>query len=141
MNHLKQLVDEQEREVERAVVGRGKYEFLEKYKYLEIKEAVWFKMTREQRKAHILKVASVNLCFDPGGDKQLSLTSASSAADKLCIRPEEFHDGLKIPLQAVLGIWKKAEELLGDPNAILPAPGYDSKCRMVMSRSGKRPHQ
>ena len=86
------------------------------------------------------KVASVNLCFDPGDDKQLSLTSASSAAVELCIRPEEFHDGLKIPLQAVLGIWKKAEELLGDPNAISPAPGYDSKCRMVMSRSGKRPH-
>ena len=30
MNHLKQLIDKQEREVERDVVGRGKYEFLER---------------------------------------------------------------------------------------------------------------
>ena len=139
MNHLKQLVDEQEREIERAVVGRGKYEFLGEYKHLEIKEAVWFKMTREQRKKHMQKVASVKPCFT-SDDEQLSSANTSSTAVKLCVRPEEFHTGLKIPLPAVQGIWKKAEELLGDANAISPAPGYDSKCRMVMSRSGKRPH-
>ena len=49
MNHVKQLIDEQEREVERAVIGRGKYQFMETYKCLEVKEADWFRMTREQR--------------------------------------------------------------------------------------------
>ena len=38
MNHLKQLVDKQEKEVERAVIGRGKYQFIDEYKSLEIKE-------------------------------------------------------------------------------------------------------
>lgn len=61
MNHLKQVVDEQEREVERAVIGRGKYQFVDEYKFFEIKESVWFKMTREQRQKHLQKVATVQL--------------------------------------------------------------------------------
>ena len=73
MNHLKQLVNEQEGEIERAVVGRGNYEFLGEYNHLEIKEAVWFKMTCDQR---MQKVASVN--------EQLSSTNTSSTAVKLC---------------------------------------------------------
>ena len=63
-----------------------------------------------------------------------------STTAQLSVRPEDFHSGLKIPLAAIPGIWKKAEELLSDPNAISPAPGYDSRCKMVMSWSGKRPH-
>ena len=56
------------------------------------------------------------------------------------VSAEEFQEGLKIPLQAVQAIWRKAEELVGNSNAISPAPGYDSTCKMVISRSGKCPH-
>ena len=58
---------------------------------------------------------------------------------QLTVPPEEFRSGLKIPLAAIQGIWKKAD-LLNDSNAISPASGYDSKCKMVMSQSGKCPH-
>ena len=142
MNHLKQLVDEQEREIERAVIGRGKYQFVEEYKFLEVKEANWFKMTREQREKHMQKVTTVQVAFTgeiPGDKEQLS-SSTLSAGVQLSVRPEEFHTGLKIPLAAIQGIWKKAEELVTDPSAISPAPGFDTKSRMVVSRSGKRPH-
>ena len=89
MNHVKQLVDEQEREVERAVIGRGKYQFMETYKCLEVKEADWFRMTREQRTKHMHKVSTIQLSFTgeiPGDKEQLTsdlfspiFTVASSA--------------------------------------------------------------
>ena len=90
------------------------------------------------------KVSTVQLAFTsgiPGDIEQRSSNSESmSTSAQLSVRPEDFHSGLKIPLAAIQGIWKKAEELLSDPNAISPAPGYDSRCKMVMSRSGKCPH-
>ena len=58
VTHLKQLAEEQEREVERAIVGRGKYQFV---KVLEVKEVDWFRMTKEQRKKHMHKVATAQL--------------------------------------------------------------------------------
>ena len=138
MNHLKQIIDEQDRELERAVIGRGKYEFVEEYKFLEIKEMNLFKMTREQRKKHIQKVANVQIAFTaetPGDSDTLS-----SLTKQLGVNPEEFHVGLKIPLSSIKGIWKKAEELLSLPDAITSAPGFGGKSKMVMSRNGKRPH-
>ena len=105
MNHLKQIIDEQDRELERAVIGRGKYEFVEEYKFLEIKEINWFKMTREQRKKHIQKVANVQIEFTaetPGDSDPLG-----SLTKQLGVNPEEFRVGLKIPLSSIKGIWKR----------------------------------
>jgi len=38
------------------------------------------------------------------------------------------------------GIWKKAEETVGDPNKIVPAPDCSTPARMVESKIVKRPH-
>jgi len=73
INHLKQVVDEQEKEIERAVIGQGKYKFHPDYTHLEIKESEWFKMTREQREKHIKKVVSTHL--STGSDKSLRVSS------------------------------------------------------------------
>lgn len=140
MNHLKQLVDEQEKEIKRAVIGRGKYRFHEEYCHLEVKESEWFKMNRDQRERHMKKVASTHL--STRSDKSLHVGAPEplvGSASQLSVSAEHFHSGLKVPLEAVQGIWNKAEELLREPNAISAAPGCDSKSRMVISCSGKRP--
>lgn len=87
------------------------------------------------------KVSTIQLVLTGEIKEQLSVTSNSSATiAQLPVQPEDFHSVLKIPLAAIQGIWRKADELLSDPNAISPAPGYDSKYKMVMSQSGKHPH-
>lgn len=73
INHLKQLVDEQGNEIERAVIGRGKYKFHVYYSHLEIKEREWFKTTRDQRERHMKMVASTQL--SAGSDKTLSVNT------------------------------------------------------------------
>ena len=52
---VKELVNEQRREVERAVIGRGKYRISEQYQFLAVPESQWFPMTPTQRKKHLSK--------------------------------------------------------------------------------------
>ena len=41
---FKEAIDEHEREMERAVIGRGKFQFREEYQHLRVSETQWFKM-------------------------------------------------------------------------------------------------
>ena len=51
---LKEAIKEQDDEVDRAVLGRGKYQFCSRYKHLECDEQEWFlRMSVDQRKAHL----------------------------------------------------------------------------------------
>ena len=94
-------------------------------------------MTKEQRRNHMQKVGTTQLVCTDGitADSEHLSTSALSAV-QLSIQSEEFHCGVKIPPTAIQAIWKRAAEPLSDPNAISPAPGYNTKCKMVTSQSG-----
>ena len=58
---FREAIDEQEREVERAVIGRGKLRFKEEYQHLQVAETWWFKMKPEQHQAHLRKVVTVSV--------------------------------------------------------------------------------
>lgn len=106
------------------------------YKFLEVPDTEWFRMTKQQREKHIQKVANVKLKYE-GNVEEADLSRSTS----LSISAEEFHSGdLKIPLNSIQGIWRKAEELLVQEDAIVSAPGYPKGSKMVKSTSGKRPH-
>ena len=63
LDKLQAAINEQQREVERAIVNTGKYRFCEKYKHLVKSEDDWFlKMTLTQKQNHIKKVASLSVC-------------------------------------------------------------------------------
>jgi len=61
IQHLRELIDEQQRDLERAVIKRGKYELRDEYKFLEVDEANWFKMPKVQREKHMKKVSTLHL--------------------------------------------------------------------------------
>ena len=106
VNHLKDVVDEQEREVERAVIKRGKHRFKEIHSYLEVKESQWFSMTPVQREAHLKKVASVRITNN-------SITSdLSSITQALSIDVSEVAASTNVPLPCLQGIWSKPTKLL-----------------------------
>ena len=134
VNHLKSLIDEQERELERAVIGRGKYRFRREFQHLQIEEEVWFRMSRDQREKHLKKVAHAQInCLENESADILQ-------SKELSIDPKKFQSGLNIPLPSVQAIWNKAAELISQPNCIVAAPGHGTESKMVMSRKGKRPH-
>jgi hypothetical protein len=133
VDHLKSLIDEQERELERAVIGRGKYRFRREFQHFQVEE-VWFRMSRDQREKHLKKVAHAQI-------KCLESDSADLHKSKeLSIDPQKFQSGLNIPLPSVQAIWNKAAELISQPNLIVAAPGHGTESKIVLSRTGKRPH-
>ncbi len=61
LDQMKELIDEQEREVERAVLRRGKYELRSEYQHLAVVESRWFRMTEQQRKQHLQRISLANV--------------------------------------------------------------------------------
>ena len=131
VNHLKDVVDEQEREAKRAVIKRGKFRFKEEYSHLEVGELQWFSITPEQRKMHMKKVASARVVTK-------SATISSPQVLSLDISDVAVSTGL--PLPCLQGIWSKANELLQSSGSIIAVPGHPVNTWMVASRSGQRPH-
>lgn len=60
VDKVKELIAEQAREAERAVVNQGKYRFRSQYRFLEVPEARWFVMNQEQHAKHLSKVQSLS---------------------------------------------------------------------------------
>ena len=53
LEKLKQLIYEQDREIERAIIGRGKYELRPQYTSFHVPEVKWFVMSIQQREQHL----------------------------------------------------------------------------------------
>ena len=58
LQKFKELIGEQEREMERANIGRGKYELKPQYQAFHVPERKWFVMTVHQRELHLKKFAN-----------------------------------------------------------------------------------
>ena len=56
-----EVIDDQQCELERAAVGRGKYLFRQAYSHLQVSETKWFAMNSEQWQKHISHIQSVQL--------------------------------------------------------------------------------
>jgi len=52
----RELVEEQENEIEKAVIGVGEYRFDEEYVCLEVPLAKWSSMSQAQRKKRLQKI-------------------------------------------------------------------------------------
>ena len=137
---MQDLVDEQRREMECAVINRGKYAFQQEYKYFEIPESRWFRMSSEQRNRHLQKVVSTRPGNLQGSLCGTSMSSVRADGDALCVGIGDLPRNLSVPLASLEGIWIKAAELVSSSNSIVPAPGHPPEAKMVASRSGSRPH-
>ena len=143
-----ELVDEQNREVERAIVNRGKWRLRSQYQFLEVPESVWFTMSMQQRQKHLSKVHSalVSDVQASGMEKSSSAVGSSDfgstvlAVDDLSVDAATVAKDCNLPLTCVEGIFRKAKELLRKENAIVPAPGQSFEARMVLSYTNKVPH-
>ena len=148
---LKELCDEQQREVERAVVCRGKYRLRPQYRHLEVPESKWFTMSREQRKQHLSKVND-HLVSNTSHPDEVRFSSGISCTSESCSdsgnvsvssllkQLTPLSSRLNLPITAVEGIARKAIEITNTDSGIVQAPGHDPSSRMVISKSGKRPH-
>lgn len=134
---VKELTSEQMKEIERAVIDRGKYKFKEGYSFLQVDERKWFTMTVQQRTSHLKKVHSTHVL---GPNKSSSDATFGRSEHALTVTAESAASTLGFAVSNVEGIWHKATTLLQKEDAIVPAPGQHEKARMVLSYSNKLPH-
>ena len=142
IDKVKEVIAEQQREVERAIINRGKYRFREQYKYLEISEMKWFAMNSEQRKKHLQQLQNVQVSDSFNTSSFPSKSTSQECTPQtppLSMSVEDASEQVNIPLNCLEGVWAKANELVNTSNAIVPAPGQDPEARMVLSYSGKLP--
>ena len=76
--------------------------------------------------------ASVQRCLQP--------VSQPVQADMLSTKLASISDKLGLPTTVIDGIAKKAADILSTDGAIVQASGHSAEAKMVISRSGKRPH-
>ena len=150
LQKLKSLVQEQEHEVEKSVIDRGKFELRSQYLSFRVPETKWFAMTTSQKEQHLKKFAEASLFDVPqGGDctsdgcgnsasicfgRDMSLSSSS-----LSIDIDTFVNKVRVPQNCLEGIWNKVVELLKMEDAIVSAPGV-SGAKFVMSYNPSKPH-
>ena len=115
---------------------RGKYRFTPEYKYLEVPENHWYKMTSQQRQKHLERITHIQI-QSPG---EVSSLHPPSQNLSLSIDVHEMTDQVNILFSCLQDIWNKAGELLSTAGSIVSAPGHCPEARLVLSRSGKRPH-
>lgn len=58
LDHLKALIDEQEHEIQKAIVNRGKYALKSEYKKFKKSKDEWFLKMNETDRVHHLQLAS-----------------------------------------------------------------------------------
>ena len=59
VEHLKAITNQHEAEMEKPVIGRGEWKFIELYKHFEVDNRIWFpKMSLECRQKHMKKIKS-----------------------------------------------------------------------------------
>ena len=81
LDKLKEVIDEQERELEQTVINCGKYHFCTDYQYLVKEQSDGFlKMSCVQREAHLNKVAKADL------QKKATATSHTSNLSSISSR-------------------------------------------------------
>ena len=163
MQSILELVREQQHELERTAIRRGKYRFQDAYSHLKVAERKWFGMTTEQREGHMKKVAHTKVAVimpcvqgentaprqgknvEPaavvaGCDSGASTSASATGRRKLSVDVASASKGVSVPYTTIEAIWCKVEEYLNTPTDVTSAPGCSSQSRMVKSKSGNRPH-
>lgn len=149
---MQELVSQQQREVEKAIINEGEYSLQRPFKDLEVSEpGRWWRMTEEQRLHQIKRFNSFTIEEGSIRDsevnsrkgKQKKQQETSALPDQemgLSLSAEDAAALLSIPLATAQGIWHKAGNIYNNPAAIVAVPGGDAKDRFVLSTTSAHPH-
>ena len=135
---MKHFVDSQ-KEVIRSLSGRGKFRFCPEFAHYGVPSPVWIKMRAEQRHEIVSTFEKAKLPRSLSQSTHSVSDCSPSSTVYLSISAED--SGIStIPLVTLSAMWDKASELLSQENGITPAPGNDTKARIVLSYSQNTPH-
>jgi hypothetical protein len=153
-NKIKDIVKQQQLEMEKSIIGRGRYCLRSQYSFLGVAEDKWFRLSQQQR---IKVISKFNTCSvraitekeiinNPPQDITIGRFHINDHDDddvqsgSISVTLDDGIANTRIPYTVAECIWKKAKSLISEVNAIVPAPGLGEKDKMVKSMSGTAPH-
>ena len=139
-DQMRQYAESQREEVIRALSGRGQFRLCHNVSHYGVSTQVWVKMTTEQRREAVSTFEKARLPTTRSADEGPSSISIIPSSQAVLSVTAEDSGITSIPLVTLMSMWNKAADLLSASNGITPAPGDDSKARMVISRSQVVPH-
>ena len=134
---MKNMIDMQFAEVERALAGIGEFRVSDDCQAFQYEAREWCKKNDKQRAQIIYKFNK----FNPYESSQLE--EYSSCEEQVPLSSTENPlQALNLPAYLTSSIWEKSGDILKASSAMLPAPCCStcSEAWMVASNSGKRPH-
>ena len=133
----KELIDEQQSELEKTVIGVGEYKFCAEFKHLEISLGRWSSMTKMQRQNHLNCINRLSL-QDAKTLPNQRLQNKIVDSYEIC---ENTFSAASSPLSGDIlqCMFTKAERLVKGENSICSSPG-SLTAKLVESKSGSRPH-
>ena len=140
---MRKYIESQREEILRTLSGRGQYRLTPEFSHLGVPAQMWIKMTTEQRKDCVSTFEKAKLsrsATQPGEEACVSDPPEATSSKRALSVSAEDSGIATIPLVTLNSIWAKASELLSLENGITPAPGSDTKARMVISKSQVTPH-
>jgi hypothetical protein len=123
LDRMKELVCEQQCELEKAVIGTGEYILKERFKGLEVSQTAWSRMNEDQRLHYVKRYNRWKLGDEISKASGKGKERKKSYHGDLSPTPEVVAEMLSMPLLTVQCIWKKASDLSADSTAIAPMPG------------------
>ena len=133
IEHLKSIVARQRSKLDKAVIGRGEWNFIYPYDCLKVPDSEWFSMSQDAKEKHMKKVYNCPM--------KTPACPGTSKSSPLSVPVEEVNlHG--ISESTVSGIWKKAANILvSRSEQVLEVPWIDNrKTRLVKSSSSPLPH-
>ena len=141
VNDLEECVLEQQNEVNKTILGLGRWTLAKSYDNMKVNTDNWFGGLSQMDKVDA--VPSFHSTFH-SGDKSTSSNTSSDGLLGTC----DSGKGLSVPYTFICGtlsdgelqsLWSKASLLLSE-GKVLKAPGSDSNARWVASDSSPLPH-
>ena len=152
------ICEKQQKNIERAIIGRSEWQFASEYSHLQIPESKWYKMSQKARERHIRKVNATTVSPEVSTDghtQQSSTAQASEPAEgsshAILLQSRHIYTHLDVSVEAsgiesisqhtLHAIWNKAEQLLSNSGHVLSVPwSKDPSARLVASFTSEVPH-
>ena len=135
VQHLRKSVESQYKEVKKAVVGIGEYTFEKEFESFAVPMRRWNQLSKEQQTKHLKKVLAIQM-------DQFTTIESDEIANEVPPLSVNLHmcNINNMPKTTLPAIFKKASSLCNTAGSIQPAPGNNSKAKMIASSRKCPPH-
>ena len=129
VDSMKDLFQQQRKEIERAVLDQGEYRLRSEYQSYGVQCAKWFTLTADQRSKRLDKFMKADLSVP-----NLMSSVKPSTSEYSCPLNQ-----LSLPGHFSTDVWNKANRLSQSSDGMVQCPG-DKSSWLVKSESSNRPH-